>query len=123
MSRVKKSQQKVDALQNQVSEVQDMLNSQISDLAQRGENLEKLQSKTEGLEQSALMFKKGASDVRKAMWWKDMKMKLILGAILSAILIVIIMKAGKTSAVRNAEHEGGNPNGFSGTNYHLTTGS
>lgn len=33
--------------------------------------------------------------MRKQMWWKDMKMKLILGGVIAAILIIIIGMLGK----------------------------
>ncbi|KAJ3054682.1 hypothetical protein HDU99_007728, partial [Rhizoclosmatium hyalinum] len=53
----------------------------INKVVQRGENLEALQNKTENLASSSLQFKKGATEVRKAMWWRDMKTNLILGGI------------------------------------------
>ncbi|KAI8615081.1 synaptobrevin [Chytriomyces sp. MP71] len=84
------SNSKVNTVQKQVDEVVNLMNDNIAKVVQRGENLEQLQDKTEGLQQSALQFKKGASDVRKAMWWKDMKMKMILGGILLVIIIIII---------------------------------
>ncbi|KAJ3306209.1 hypothetical protein HDU76_004873 [Blyttiomyces sp. JEL0837] len=58
---------------------------------QRGEELETLNNKTENLQESSLQFKKGANAVRKQMWWKDFKMKLILGGVVLAILIIIIV--------------------------------
>ncbi|RKO87337.1 hypothetical protein BDK51DRAFT_19634, partial [Blyttiomyces helicus] len=42
------------------------------------------------LQNSSMQFKRGASKVRKQMWWKDMKMKLILLAVVAAILIIVI---------------------------------
>ncbi|EPZ36580.1 hypothetical protein ROZALSC1DRAFT_27790 [Rozella allomycis CSF55] len=39
----------------------------------RGEQLESLQTKTDNLQQGALQFKKGANNLRKQMWWKNMK--------------------------------------------------
>jgi hypothetical protein len=45
---------------------------------------------TEDLQNSSLQFKRGANQVRKEMWWKDMKLKLIIGGIVVVILIIII---------------------------------
>lgn len=45
----------------------------INKVMQRGEQLDTLQNKTDDLQNSSLQFKRGASRVRKAMWWKDMK--------------------------------------------------
>ncbi|KAJ3355714.1 hypothetical protein HDU83_002719 [Entophlyctis luteolus] len=69
----------------------------IAKVVQRGENLEQLNTKAEDLSASSMQFKKGASDVRKAMWWKDMKMKLILGGVIVLIIIVIILSVVFTS--------------------------
>ncbi len=44
----------------------------------------------EDLQQGALQFKRGASRVRKQMWWKNMKLNLIIAAIVIAILIIVI---------------------------------
>ncbi|KAI8844218.1 synaptobrevin [Chytridium lagenaria] len=67
------------------------MNENINKVMQRGEHLDTLQNKTEDLQSSSQQFRKGASAVRKQMWWKDLKMKLILGGIIVAILIIIIV--------------------------------
>ncbi|KAI9350938.1 synaptobrevin [Obelidium mucronatum] len=72
------------------------MNDNIAKVVQRGENLEQLQNKTDDLANSSLQFKRGASDVRKAMWWKDTKMKLILGGVVAVILIIIIVSVVMT---------------------------
>ncbi|KAJ3223887.1 hypothetical protein HDU81_008841, partial [Chytriomyces hyalinus] len=84
------SNSKVNTVQNQVDEVVNLMSDNIAKVVQRGENLEQLQNKTDDLQQSAMQFKKGASAVRKEMWWKDMKMKMILGGVLAVIVIIII---------------------------------
>ncbi|KAJ3231820.1 hypothetical protein HDU81_003512 [Chytriomyces hyalinus] len=68
-----------------------VMTDNIAKVVQRGENLEHLQNKTEDLQQSAMQFKKGASAVRKEMWWKDMKMKMILGGVLGVVVLIIIL--------------------------------
>ncbi|TPX63571.1 hypothetical protein CcCBS67573_g08646 [Chytriomyces confervae] len=84
------SNSKVNTVQKQVDEVVNLMTDNIAKVVQRGENLEQLQNKTDDLQQSAMQFKKGASAVRKEMWWKDMKMKMILGGVLGVIVIIII---------------------------------
>jgi hypothetical protein len=37
------------------------------------------------LQQGALQFKRGATRVRKQMWWKNMKLNLILGALVRSL--------------------------------------
>lgn len=66
----------------------------INKVSQRGERLDSLQDKTDNLAVSAQGFRRGANRVRKAMWYKDMKMRvcLIVGIIL--LLLVIIVPSG-----------------------------
>jgi len=45
------------------------------------------------LEQGAIQFRKGASGVRRQMWWKNMKWRLIVGA---GVLIILAIIIGKT---------------------------
>ncbi|KAI8826543.1 synaptobrevin, partial [Fimicolochytrium jonesii] len=81
---------KTGQVQNQVNEVVGIMQDNINKVMQRGEQLDTLQNKTDDLQQSSLQFQRGASRVRKQMWWKDMKMKLIIGGIVAVILIIII---------------------------------
>src|SRR5271169_3035302 len=66
----------------------------INKVSQRGERLDALQDKTDNLAVSAQGFRRGANRVRKAMWYKDMKMRvcIIIGIIL--LLLVIIIPSG-----------------------------
>jgi vesicle-associated membrane protein 4 len=70
----------------------------INKVSQRGERLDSLQDKTDNLAVSAQGFRRGANRVRKAMWYKDMKMRvcLIIGIIF--LLLVIIIPSGMFSA-------------------------
>lgn len=56
---------------------------------------------TEDLQSTATHFRRGANQVRKRMWWKDLKWKIIiaitilviLGAIIGKFLLFIIVKS------------------------------
>ncbi|KAI8911534.1 synaptobrevin-domain-containing protein [Gorgonomyces haynaldii] len=76
-------------VQNQVDEVVGIMQNNINKVMQRGEQLDSLQNKTEDLQQSSLQFKRGANQVRKDMWWKDMKLKLIIGGIVAIVIVII----------------------------------
>ncbi|KAI8813387.1 synaptobrevin-domain-containing protein [Cladochytrium replicatum] len=73
----------------------------INKVMQRGEQLDTLQNKTEDLQNSSMQFRRGASRVRKQMWWKDMKMKLILGGVIAVIILVVIGSIVGTNASKN----------------------
>ncbi|KAL2257156.1 hypothetical protein VTK26DRAFT_584 [Humicola hyalothermophila] len=57
----------------------------------RGENIDNLRDKTDDLQGAAQQFRRGANQVRKKMWWKDMKMRiwLIIGIVVLLAIIII----------------------------------
>jgi vesicle-associated membrane protein 4 len=63
----------------------------INKVSERGERLDSLQDKTDNLQRSAQGFRRGANRVRKAMWWKDMKMRICLGVLIVIIIIAIVV--------------------------------
>ncbi|KAI9350939.1 snare protein Snc2 [Obelidium mucronatum] len=78
-------------LSSSTAQVINVMNTNLSKVVQRGENLSEMQSKADNLQNEALLFKNNAREVRKKMWWKDVKMQLILAAIVAVILIIIIV--------------------------------
>ncbi|KAJ3137928.1 hypothetical protein HK100_000226 [Physocladia obscura] len=82
---------KVTKLQNQVDEVTNIMNANLSEIVNRGDELEKLKTNADDLHSKAKVFDKVSKDVRWNMRWKDMKMKLILAAIIVVILLIIIV--------------------------------
>jgi len=63
----------------------------INKVSERGERLDSLQDKTDNLAVSAQGFRRGANRVRKAMWWKDMKMRMCIIATVIILLVIIIV--------------------------------
>ncbi|KXS09979.1 synaptobrevin [Gonapodya prolifera JEL478] len=63
----------------------------IQKVVERGERLETLQTKTDDLAMGAMQFKKGASGVRRQMWLKNMKLKILIAVIVIVILLIIIV--------------------------------
>jgi len=89
---------KTAAIQAQIDDTVGIMRENITKVAERGERLDSLQDKTDNLAVSAQGFRRGANRVRKNMWWKDMKMRIIIGlavAILITIIVVSIVKATK----------------------------
>src|ERR1700759_2864068 len=74
----------------------------INKVSERGDRLDSLQDKTDNLAVSAQGFRRGANKVRKAMWWKDMKMRMCIIIGIIVLLIVIIVPAGKHSFLDDA---------------------
>ncbi|RUS16832.1 synaptobrevin-domain-containing protein [Endogone sp. FLAS-F59071] len=91
--------QKAQRVQAQVDEVVGIMQENIDKVMQRGERLDDLRGKTDDLQQTATHFRRGANQVRKRMWYKDMKWRLIIIAaviiILAVIIIPIVLKYNK----------------------------
>jgi vesicle-associated membrane protein 4 len=80
------------ALQAEIDSTVGIMRDNINKVSERGERLDSLQDKTDNLAVSAQGFRRGANRVRKAMWWKDMKMRMcIIGTIVVIIIIAIVV--------------------------------
>ncbi|CAH1828083.1 SNAP receptor SNC1 [Saccharomyces cerevisiae] len=68
-----------------------IMRDNINKVAERGERLTSIEDKADNLAVSAQGFKRGANRVRKAMWYKDLKMKMCLALVIIILLVVIIV--------------------------------
>jgi len=90
---------KTAAIQAQIDDTVGIMRENITKVAERGERLDQLQDKTDNLAVSAQGFRRGANRVRKNMWWKDMKMRIIIGVSILIIVVIIVV-----SIVRATKH-------------------
>lgn len=73
----------------QVSEVKSIMLDNIDKAIDRGENLTALNDKAETLRHSAQDFKKTGTQIRRKMWYQNMKIKLVVLGILLLLVLVI----------------------------------
>ncbi|CAH9117807.1 unnamed protein product [Cuscuta epithymum] len=73
----------------QVSEVKSIMLENIDKAIERGENLTTLTNKAEDLQNSAKQFKKQGTEIRRKMWYQNMKVKLVVLGILVFLVLVI----------------------------------
>lgn len=73
----------------QVSEVKSIMLENIDKAIDRGENLTVLSDKTETLRAQAQDFRKQGTQVRRKMWYQNMKIKLVVLGILLFLVLVI----------------------------------
>ncbi|KAJ2633741.1 hypothetical protein GGF44_003669, partial [Coemansia sp. RSA 1694] len=78
-------------VQQEVDKVVDIMNENIQMVMARGENLKDLDDRTGQLNEGAAQFRRGATDVRKKMWWRNMRLRLILGGVVILLIIVIVV--------------------------------
>lgn len=83
-------------VQKQVDEVKDIMEKNVTDAMNRGEQLNDLEAKTLALEEGSKSFAKNTNQVNSKLWWSNMKYTaIIVGIIVAIILIVLITVFGK----------------------------
>lgn len=83
--------QRTAAIQQQIDDTVGIMRENINKVADRGARLDSLQDKTDNLAISAQGFRRGANQVRKKMWWKDMKMRMCIAIGIIILLVIIIV--------------------------------
>lgn len=64
----------------------------IDKIMQRGQNLDYLEDRSEMLSSNANEFRVGARRISRKMWWNNMKINIIIGIVILAIILIIICK-------------------------------
>lgn len=75
----------------QVSEVKAVMIENIDKVMERGTKIEDLVDKTENLRSQAEDFKTVGNQIKKKMWYQNMKIKLIVLAILIILVLIIVL--------------------------------
>jgi hypothetical protein len=65
---------------------------------ERGEKIELLVEKTEQLNQTAVQFKKKSTGLKRAMWWKNVKLTILL------VLLALVFTSPSISLSHNHNH-------------------
>jgi vesicle-associated membrane protein 4 len=84
-------------IQAQIDDTVNIMRDNITKVVERQERLDSLQDKTDNLAVSAQGFRRNANRVRKNMWWKDMKMRIIIGTAILVIIAIIVVSIVKTT--------------------------
>ncbi|KAJ6816084.1 uncharacterized protein M6B38_417070 [Iris pallida] len=82
---------KLSKVKAQVSEVKGVMMENIEKVLDRGEKIELLVDKTENLRSQAQDFRQTGTKMRRKMWLQNMKIKLIVLAIIIALILVIVL--------------------------------
>jgi len=81
---------KLAAVAKKVDSVKLVMQENVDIALQNCVKLESIERAAEELQQQAGVFKRNANELKKKMWWKNIKMKLIIAAIVLVILGIII---------------------------------
>ena len=77
----------------QVNDVKDVMMENIEKVLERGEKIELLVDKTDALQNQAEQFQRKGKQLRRAMWWQNCRMKIIVLAIVLAVGLIIFLAA------------------------------
>jgi len=78
-------------LLREVTEVKGIVQDSLSDMLATRENLEVLEDKTVQLRSEAANFQRKAVDLRRTMWWRNCKLKLLLAVVITVVLAYILV--------------------------------
>eukprot|EP00301_Raphidiophrys_heterophryoidea_P019831 c4677_g1_i1.p1 GENE.c4677_g1_i1~~c4677_g1_i1.p1 ORF type:complete len:249 (+),score=44.19 c4677_g1_i1:1-747(+) len=82
---------KLSQVRGEIGEVKNIMVTNIEKVLERGEKIDLLVTKTETLNQQAITFKKQGTRLKQAMWWKNMKLNLIIFVVVLLLILFIIM--------------------------------
>lgn len=82
---------KLQEVQGQVGEVAEVMRENISRVLERGDKLTDLQDKSDNLNTNAEYFRLTSRRLQRNMWWREMKMRLILAVVIIVILLLIFV--------------------------------
>lgn len=81
---------KLAAVSKKVDTVKLVMQENVDMALQNCVKLESIEKAAEDLQQQAGVFKRNANELKNKMWWKNMKMRLIIAAVVLVILGIII---------------------------------
>jgi hypothetical protein len=82
---------KLASVTRKVESVKLVMQENIDVALQNCVKLESIEKQAEELQQQAGVFKRNANELKNKMWWKNMKMKLIIGGTIAVVLTIIIV--------------------------------
>ena len=90
----------------QVEEVKGIMHDSINEMLATRDNLEVLEDKTEGLRAEAATFQRSATSLKRHMWWRNMKLKLVCAMIIIIVLCYIFVPQMLSSMPADTDESG-----------------
>lgn len=91
------AQKRMQQTQAQVDEVVGIMRVNVERVLERDQKLSELDDRADALQQGASQFEQQAGKLKRKMWWKNLKMMIIMGVIGIIVLIIIVVWALKDS--------------------------
>eukprot|EP01083_Nonionella_stella_P086679 240942_1 len=84
---------KIAVVKEEINQVKNIMFENIDKVLERGDKIELLVDKTDRLDEHAFRFKKRSRRLKNAMWWKNLKMGLLLVFIVLIVIYFILSLA------------------------------
>ena len=81
--------QKIQKVQDDIEEATDVMRQNIEAVVGRGEHLEHLVDKSDAFSANARAFQKESVGLRRALWWKNVRMIVMMVSMLLALALAI----------------------------------
>lgn len=89
---------KLTAVQEKVDIVKSTMKDNIAQLLLNTEKMEHIEAAAAALNHQSADFQKGAKQLTNKMWWKMWKMRILIGGLIVAILLILIVPIAVTSS-------------------------
>ncbi|CEG42286.1 vesicle-associated membrane [Plasmopara halstedii] len=86
-----KGVEKLQALRKDLDNVTNNMQNNINKVLERGDKIELLVDKTDQLNSQSAAFAKSSKNLRRHLWWENLKMNVAIGAIIALFLILIVL--------------------------------
>jgi len=80
----------VDNTQNQVDEVMGIMRNNIDKVLERDTKIQNLNERSDALQVGAHQFQQTGTQLKRKMWWKNVKFMIIIGVVVVVILGIVI---------------------------------
>jgi vesicle-associated membrane protein 7 len=78
-------------IQSHLQEISGNMVEGIEKILVRQEKIELLVEKTDALSQNAMAFRRQAGNIRRTLWWRDVRLKVTIGVVGATIIFLLIM--------------------------------
>jgi hypothetical protein len=89
---------KITAVQEKIDIVRTTMKDNIQQLLMNQEKMESIETAAIHLNEQSQTFKKSAKQLTDKMWWKMWKMRLLIGGLIIAVLVILIVPIAVTSS-------------------------
>ena len=83
----------LEATRQQVNEVQNIMKDNVDKIMEREGKLSHLEERADQLQAGTEQFHRAAEKIKRQKFWENMKMKIVIGVVISVLIIIIIIVA------------------------------